>query len=416
MRILYVTQIVPYPPHGGVLQRGYNLLRELSRAHEIQLLAFHHPDELPPGPPAEDARTQLSQFCARVDFVPLWPKTSRMHKALAIALAAPYPRPFSVLAHRSRQAAAIIRSAIALAEPPDIVHLDTMALAPYRRFCGSVPTVLTHHNVESQLMERRAEIESSTPARIYAALQAKRLRDYETTVCRRFPLNIVVSDADAEILSGISPGIRTVVIPNGVDVDYFRPRVDEETEAVIHAGGMQMFANRDAVDWFLDQMWPRIKAAVPGVRFIGVGSRPSARLLDAATTDPQVEAPGFVPDVRPWVAQSSVFIVPLRVGGGTRLKMVDAMAQGKAIVATRIGAEGIRGEDGRHFVLADEPESFADEVIRLLKDKEARQELGEAARARVEAEYGWPLLASRLAESYASVIEAHPRQLRRPGA
>lgn len=413
MRILYLTQIVPYPPHGGVLQRGYNLLRELSRAHEIHLVAFHHPDELPPGARVEEARTELSRFCARVDFVPLWPKSSPLHRALAIALAAPYPRPFSVLAHRSRLAAAIVHRATSSAVPPDIVHLDTMALAPYQRFCGTVAAVLTHHNVESQLMERRAEVESSRPTRAYAALQARRLRNYEATVCRKFPLNIVVSDADAEILSGIAPGIRTLVIPNGVDVDYFRPNVDDEIPAVIHAGGMQMFANRDAVDWFLDEIWPLVKSAVPGVRFFGVGSRPSPRLLQAAASEPQVEAPGFVPDVRPWVARASVFIVPLRVGGGTRLKMVDAMAQGKAIVATRIGAEGIRGEDGRHFVLADDPGHFADEVIRLLKDRGARRALGDAARARVEAEYGWPLLATRLAESYADVVEEHRGELGR---
>jgi len=139
----------------------------------------------------------------------------------------------------------------------------------------------------------------------------------------------------------------------------------------------------------------------------GVVSRASPRLLQAAASDTQVEARRFVPDVRQWVARASVFIVPLRPGVGTRLKMVDAMAQGKAIVATQIGAEAICGDYGRGFVLADEPRQFADAMIRLLKDREARRELGDAARPRVEAKYGWLLFASGPAESYADAAEEH---------
>ena len=404
MKIVYVTQIVPYPPHGGVLQRGYNLLRELAKNHRVHLLAFHHPDELPRGEPEAEARERLGSFCDRVDFVPLWPKRSRAHKALAVALAAPYPHPFSVLAQRSRQAADILREVTGSTDRPDLVHLDTIALAPYRKVCGAVPCVLAHHNVESQLMERRAAVESLALVRHYLALQARRLRRFEAVTCPQFSLNIMVSETDAELMQVIAPGIRTALIPNGVDVEYFTPRTEAETPAIIHAGGMQMFANRDAVDWFLDEIWPVVKSAVPGVRFLGVGANPTEKLLRFASTDPQVEASGFVPDVRPWVARAGVFVVPLRVGGGTRLKMVDAMAQGKAIVATTVGAEGIHGEDGRHFILADDPETFAQQVIRLLLDHDARRALGATARERVETEYGWPLLAGRLAGLYSGVI------------
>lgn len=402
MRILFVTQIVPYPPHGGVLQRGFNLLRELGRQHEVHLLAFHHPDELPPGDAVESSRKELGAFCSQLEYFPLWPKQSSMHKLAAFAAGALYPAPFSVLAHKSAALNARIGELCAR-RAAQVVHLDTIALAPYRRQCAGIPTVLAHHNIESQLMARRAEHESGTAARMYVRSQTRKLLQYEREQAGQFSLNIAVSDADAATLRSICPGARTAVIPNGVDTNYFTARTGEETPALIYTGGMNMFANRDAVEWFLDAIWPRIKAAVPAVRFFAVGQRPSARVLQAVASDPSIEAPGFVDDVRPWVAKSAVYVVPLRVGGGTRLKMVDAMAQGKAIVATSLGAEGIDGENGRHFLLADEPEQFAQTVVRLLGDAEERRRLGRAARERAEQRYAWPILGQQLAAHYEEV-------------
>lgn len=406
MRILFVTQIVPYPPHGGVLQRGFNLLRELGREHEVHLLAFHHPDELPHGEPVERSRRELGRFCRSIEYFPLWPKRSAAHKLAALAAGAVYPGPFSVLAHRSAALARRIEDICAGATPPDIVHLDTIALAPYLENCGARPTVLCHHNIESTLMARRAGHESSFAARRYVAAQSRKLLDYERTQPARFRLNITVSATDSATLREICPTANAVDIPNGVDTDYFTPREHDGTPALIYTGGMNMFANRDAVEWFLDAIWPLVKQAVPEARFFGVGARPCARLLEAAAADPSVEAPGFVDDVRPWVARSAVYIVPLRVGGGTRLKMVDAMAQGKAIVATTVGAEGVEGEDGTHFLLRDQPRAFADTIIELLRDPARRQALGAAARARAVERYSWPILANRLAGHYARVAEA----------
>jgi sugar transferase (PEP-CTERM/EpsH1 system associated) len=408
MRILFVSQIVPYPPHGGVLQRGYNLLRELGRKHEVHLLAFHHPDELPPGEPLERSREELGKFCAKVEYFSLWPKQSAAHKLAAFAAGAVYPRPFSVLAHRNSRLDARIAQLCA-ERACDVLHLDTIALAPFRRHATSMPTVLAHHNIESQLMARRAERETNAAARMYVQAQAQRLVRYEREQAAQFKLNITVSEADAATLKTICPDARTAVVPNGVDTTYFTPRDEEEGPTLIYTGGMNMFANRDAVEWFLDSIWPRIKAAVPGARFLAVGSRPSPRVLEAAAADPAVEAPGFVDDVRPWVARAAVYVVPLRVGGGTRLKMVDAMAQGKAIVATSLGAEGIDGKHGEQFILADEPESFANAVIDLLRDTDARRRLGAAARLRAEQRYAWPILGAHLSELYHQVVEESAR-------
>ena len=409
MRILFVTQIVPYPPHGGVLQRGYNLLRELGRVHEVHLLAFHHPDELPPGEALDHSRRELGVFCQSVEYFDLWPKKSVAHKFLGLALAAFHPQPFSVLAQRNRHLARRISDFCNSASPPDIVHLDTVALAPYAAHCGGVPAVLTHHNIESQLMRRRAEYETGQLRRAYVRMQASRLRGYEASVCGHFPLNITVSDADAALLGEICPGVHVQVVSNGVDTEYFRPVRDRETPAVVFTGGMNMFANRDAVEWFLDAVWPLIKARRPDTQFFAIGQRPSQRVLEAAKCDPSVLAPGHVADVRPWVQKAAVYVVPMRVGGGTRLKVVDAMAQGKAIVSTTLGTEGIDAAAGTHFLNADDPRSFADTVLGLLADPDKRRRLGDAARRQAEARYAWPILGQRLSEAYERVVAEHSK-------
>jgi glycosyltransferase involved in cell wall biosynthesis len=372
----------------------------------VRLLAFHHPDELPPGEAVETSRRELGAFCENVEYFELWPKRSRLHTAAALAAGVAYPKPFSVLAQRNARLHRRLRELCRGPDRPDVVHLDTIALAPYAGDCAGVPCVLAHHNVESLLMRRRGEHERGLAARVYVGMQAARLERYEADTCRCFPVNVTVSDADAQALGRISPGSRTAVVPNGVDTRYFTPRDDHQTPTVIFTGGMNMFANRDAVEWFLDEAWPEVLRQVPQARFVAIGQRPSAKVLAAARSDASVQAPGHVPDVRPWVGPAAVYVVPMRVGGGTRLKVLDAMAQGKALVATRLGAEGIEVEDGRHLVLADSAADFAGRVIELLRDPARRQALGAAARQRVEERYAWPVIGRRLVEAYATAIEA----------
>jgi glycosyltransferase involved in cell wall biosynthesis len=311
------------------------------------------------------------------------------------------------MAHRSRALRSRIGRIVAEAAP-DIVHLDTIALAQFQDACGTVPVALTHHNIESQLMARRAEHETSPAARAYVKLQAQRLLRYERRSAH-FDLNIVVSEADAVSLRRIAPGAKISVVPNGVDTTYFSPHPGEQMPALIYTGGMNMFANRDAVEWFIESIWPLIKAQLPDVRFLAIGQNPSPQVLRAAADDSSIEAPGFVDDIRPWVSRAAVYVVPLRVGGGTRLKVIDAMAQGKAIVSTSLGAEGIDGEADRHFILADEPEAFASAVVELLRNAAARERLGTAARALAVERYSWHLLGQRLVDAYDETVRTASR-------
>jgi sugar transferase (PEP-CTERM/EpsH1 system associated) len=400
VNVLFLSQIVPYPPHGGVLQRGYHLVRELGRRASVHLLAFLHPDELRTEARIEESRAALGEFCERIEYFPLWAKASPAHKAAALAASAFSPLPFSVIAHRSaafeRRVAEALRTA-----PYDVVHVDTVALSQFvdleRR---AVPSVLTHHNIESMLMERRASVERRPLARQYLQRETTKLRSYEARMSPQYDVNIVVSPDDGQTLAARVPGVRTAVVPNGVNVEYFTPDPTQETPALIYTGGMNMFANRDAVTYFLDEIWPLIRKRVPDTRFFAVGQDPPKELKAYAERDPNVVVTGFVDDIRPYVRKAAVYVVPLRVGGGTRLKVLDAMAMGKAIVSTSIGCEGIAVKPGEHLMTADSPETFAQATVTLLGDRARRHALGRAARDLVERRYAWSVVGDQLLEAY----------------
>lgn len=409
MKVLFLSQIVPYPPHGGVLQRGYNLLRELGREARVHLLAFVHPDVLPTEAACRDSQAALGKFCEAVEYFPLWPKTSSAHRLAGLAVGALSPRPFSVLAHRS---AAFQRrvSELVATKSFDVIHVDTIALAQFLGKGWSIPTVLTHHNIESQLMERRAGAEPGSLARLYLRRETQKLLAYEAELSGAFDVNVFVSQPDEKTLLERVPGLRTAIVPNGVDVEYFTPTHGKDAPALIYTGGMNMFANRDAVMFFLDEIWPLIRKQVPDVRFFAVGQDPPKELLDLAVRDPQITVTGYVTDVRPLVSEASVYVVPLRVGGGTRLKVLDAMAMGKAMVSTSIGCEGLAVHPDEHLLVADTPEQFANKTVLLLGDKNCRLALGRAARELVERRYSWRTIGGQLLDAYRIAIEQRGRK------
>ena len=411
MKILFLSQIVPYPPHGGVLQRGFNILREIAKRNEVHLLAFNHPDVLGTDRLMDESKSVLGAYCETVEYVDLWPKRSEFHRYAGYLWGAVSVIPFSVLAHCSQPFRANINRILG-SEQIDLVHYDTLALAQFSDMGPGLPKVLTHHNIESQLMERRSSREGTIIARTYTGHQARKIRSYELEQCGRFDLNITVSDADAALLKSMIPGLRTAVVPNGVDIEYFMSdnRSSATEHALIYTGGMNMYANRDAVLYFLENIWQRIKAEIPGVRFYAVGQDPPPELHKIAEKDKGVVVTGYVDDIRPYVTRASVYVVPLRVGGGTRLKILDAMAMGKAIVSTTIGAEGIRAIDGRSIVLADDPTEFAARVVKILRSPDLRLSLGREARKLVESEYSWSTVGRSLQDAYESVLARKKRK------
>ncbi|HSN04213.1 MAG TPA: glycosyltransferase [Nitrospira sp.] len=404
MKVLFLSQIVPYPPHGGVLQRGYNLVRELGREARVHLLAFVHPDVLPTEAACRESRAALEKFCEAVEYFPLWPKASPLHRIAGLAAGALSPRPFSVLAHRSAAFQRRVSELIAT-KNFDVIHVDTIALARFLDKRWSIPAVLTHHNIESQLMERRAGAERGLLARLYLRRETRKLLAYEAEMSGSFDVNVFVSKTDEKTLLERVQGLRTAIVPNGVDVEYFTPNQGRDMPALIYTGGMNMFANRDAVMFFLNEIWPLIRKQVPDVRFFAVGQDPPKELLELAARDAHVVVTGYVTDVRPLVCDASVYVVPLRVGGGTRLKVLDAMAMGKAMVSTSIGCEGLDVRPDEHLLVADSPEQFAEKTVRLLQDPGRRLTLGRTARELVERRYSWRTIGGQLLEAYRIAIE-----------
>lgn len=404
MNVLFLSQIVPYPPHGGVLQRGYNLVRELGREARVHLLAYVHPDVLPTEAACRESQAALEKFCECVEYFPLWTKASPLHRVAGLAIGALSSRPFSVLAHRSagfrRRVADLV-----MTKSFDVIHVDTIALAQFLDRRWSIPTVLTHHNIESQLMERRAGAESGLLARGYLRRETQKLLAYEAQMSGTFDVNVFVAQTDKMTLTRRVPGLRTAIVPNGVDVEYFTPNQGKDLPALIYTGGMNMFANRDAVLYFLKEIWPLVKAEVPDARFFAVGQDPPKELSDLADRDPQIIVTGYVNDIRPLVCDATVYVVPLRVGGGTRLKVLDAMAMGKAMVSTSIGCEGLDVSPDEHLMVADNPAQFAEKTVQLLRDQSRRATLGRAARELVERRYSWRKIGAELLNAYRLAIE-----------
>ena len=375
----------------------------------MHLLAFVHPDVLPTEAARRESQAALEKFCETVEYFPLWPKASPVHRIAGLAASALSPRPFSVLAHRS---AAFHRRVSKLVETKsfDLIHADTIALAQFIDQRWTIPTVLTHHNIESQLMERRAGAESGLFARIYLQRETRKLLAYEAEMSGTFDVNVFVSQPDEKTLGERVPGLRTAIVPNGVDVEYFTPSQVQDRPVLIYTGGMNMFANRDAVIFFLNEIWPLIRKRVPDVRFFAVGQDPPKELLDLAARDPQIVVTGYVNDVRPFVWDASVYVVPLRVGGGTRLKVLDAMAMGKAMVSTSIGFEGLDVRPDEHLLVADSPEQFAEKTVRLLQDPGRRLTLGRNARELVEHRYSWRTIGGQLLDAYRLAMEKGRRE------
>jgi glycosyltransferase involved in cell wall biosynthesis len=254
--------------------------------------------------------------------------------------------------------------------------------------------VLFEHNVEYLIWKRLADLETNPIRRALFEIEWRKLRNREAEACRRASLTIAVSEDDRRRLAELAPGARMASVATGVDTSYFvqngfKPRASQ----MVFCGSMDWHPNEDAVFYFADSILPRIRAEVPDATLTVVGRNPSGRLRDLAASHAGITVTGTVEDVRPSVGEASVYVVPLRAGGGTRLKILEALAMSKAVVSTTVGAEGLALESGRHFVAADDPARFADEVVALMRNPERRTRLGQEGRYLVETQNSWDIVA-----------------------
>ena len=406
MRLLIITPQFPYPPHQGTTIRNYNLIRQLAVRHEIHLLSFAEgPGKVEVGP--------LRAHCAVICAVAVAQRSAldRARDTLLLSLPDMALRLESEAMHHQLDEL-LARGSY------DVIQIEGIEMGPYllqmtksewRMANNDRPLVVfDEHNCEYLLQRRAFETDVRRPERwvgaLYSLIQWKKLARYERRCCSAADRVTVVSEADGRALERLVPGLGVTVVPNGVDTAAYDPQTVEPLDlgpaAIVFTGKMDFRPNVDGVLWFAQQVLSLVQAEIPEAHFYIVGQRPHPR-LDTLRGDPAVTITGFVPHIQPYIAGTAAYVVPLRMGGGTRLKMLEAMALGKAVVSTSLGCEGFPlMRAGEHLLVADDAAAFAQAVLALLHDPSLQQGLGRRGRDFATTWYDWTVIAPRLEAVY----------------
>lgn len=409
LNVLFVTPYLPSPPRFGGQRRLHGLMSGIAASHNVSTLSLVDADE-----DNTEALRATRAYCRKVATVPSRRRSSGTAlKRLLQVQSLLSPRSYEWLAHREGAFAHTLDRMLA-EDRYDVVHFEFPYMAAYRtrkarERAGGPVFLLDEHNIEYDIIRQTAKAGGGMFRRAYSAINWRKLRMEEMSSWTGLDGCTLTSTRDQERLLADAPKTRTAVVPNGVDLDTFRAGAGAtcapvEPKTILFFGAIDYYPNTDGLNWFLDEIMPRMRAQIPGVRLRVVGKNPPPEIL--ARRAPDVEITGEVPDVRPHIERAAALVVPLRMGGGTRLKVLEAMAMGKAIVSTTLGVEGLDVTDGKDVLIADEPEGFVRQTQRLLDNPELTARLGAEARKLVEASYGWGASVSRLSSFYGEILEA----------
>jgi glycosyltransferase involved in cell wall biosynthesis len=381
MKILWVCPFFLHPTDRGAQIRTLGTLKELHKRHEIHFAALNDPRN-------HEGLQRSSEYSTRHFSVP---HSAPARKSLGIVpqLAGSFvsAMPLAVSRYYSRKLRHEIDALIA-AGRYDCIVCDFLAAAP--NLTDMEQCVLFQHNVETTIWQRHAEQSRSPLKKVFFQMQAKKMEAYERKICRAVKHVIAVSEIDASRMKRMF-GIETVTsVPTGVDVEYFAPRgAAPHLSDIVFCGSMDWLPNVDAVVYFLSEVLPLIRDKLPGATFTIAGRSPDARVLKAVQGLTGLYVTGKVEDMRPYLWGAKISVVPIRIGGGTRLKIYECMAAGVPVVSTTVGAEGLRYEDGADIVLADDSDGFAAACVRLLTDGAARSAMARNALERAQREFSW---------------------------
>ena len=405
-RILFLSQALPFPPESGGTQRSFHVLRELQKGFDVSLVAFSRRKHQPTQASREEAERGLSAYVDRVfPSVPLPAEHSRLRRLWDHGRSLLTGKAYSVFQYRDDEFTGRVAEAVA-ADRPDLVHLDSFDLFPWAdRFAGT-PVACTHHDVESHLLRRRARTARNRMLSAYIRHQASLVERVEAEYCPRFDLNLTMSELDSQRILGVAPEARVREAPNAVDLDTFRPPDpgSVKSNSVTFVGPTYLFANADAVQHLLGDIWPRVRRLNPDATLTLVGrNAPGER--DSFAAIPGVEPLGRVEDIRPHLGATACSVIPIRVGGGTRIKILESWALGRAVVTTTLGCEGLEVTDGVNALVRDEPEQFAAAVAEVLDKPDLRDRLGRAGRDTVEKKYAWSQVGASIRQHYAALIK-----------
>lgn len=398
MKILWVKANKILPVHSGGDLRSFNILRQLAKQHDVIFLSYYDGAE-----DKEYEKNLKAQLPGALCVSTGEEKASTLSRGFDYLLRLGQAAPYAVSRFASQAVRQGVNDCLA-GQKVDIAVCDFLDAAINFPQRPQVPSVLFQHNVESEIWRRHAANGSSGVKKLMYRMEFSKMLRYEQAALSRFDHVIAVSDHDKNLMSAWTPPQRISVVPTGVDTEQFCPdRSVAEKPLVVFVGAMDWEPNVDAVRYFCSEIWPSVLAELPLARFRVVGRNPDRRVKSLENAS--VEVTGRVPSVVDHLREASAVVVPLRVGGGTRIKIYEAMATGKAVVSTTVGAEGLDVHHGQDIVLSDDPKGFAQSVVCLLKDAPFRMRVGVAAR-NLAAKYGWPVIGTRFAE----ILERVTRQ------
>jgi polysaccharide biosynthesis protein PslH len=403
MRLLWLKTELLHPVDKGGKIRTYQMLRELKRDCHITYLT------LDDGTADRAARERAAEYCH--ELVTVRHRTREkfsvsFYAELALNVASPLP--YFMKKYKSAAMRREVERRLAASEF-DVLVCDFLMPSVNVPDGANCATLLFQHNVEAMIWRRHFEVQRNAAKRLYLRAQWEKTVKFERKECRRFDWVVAVSREDAETMRREYGVGHVSDVPTGVDTDFFRPQGSAAADPhnLVFTGSMDWLPNEDAIRFFTEEVLPLVRREVPGVTLTVVGRNPYPSLVELGRRDSSIVVTGRVEDVRPYMERAAAYVVPIRVGGGTRLKIYEAMAMEKAVVSTTVGAEGLPVSDGEELLLADTPGEFAAAVVRVLRDAGLARSLGQRAAATVRERFGWRGVADSFLEACQRAVARH---------
>lgn len=387
MKVLVIDEWLPWPLETGKKIRSFNLISRLAKQHDIHYLAYV---TLPQEREKIDALEKQGIKVISVKDVrtPKW--TMKFYLEVLINLLS--TKPFSTAYHIKKVFIVQMRQAVESLKP-DIIHCEWSNLAPFLAGYENIPRVIAAHNVESDIWKRLAENGPDFHTKLLGKVQAKRIERLEREWYPAVEHCIAVSREDQDVIE--SYGAKVSLVENGVDLQHYDYQTESEINqnSLVFVASFDTFSNQDGVHFFMNEIFPKIIKQNAGIDIWLVGKNPPDEIKWYSKKYSQIHVTGTVPDVRTYIAKCPICIVPLRIGGGSRLKILEAMAMKKPVISTTIGAEGLRIKHGENIILTDTPEDFAQNILVLLADQHKQTKIGDAGFKLVKYHYDWSNLA-----------------------
>lgn len=418
MKLFWLSHLIPYPPKGGVLQRTYNMIREVSKYHEITLVAFNQagflsaslPDQTNP---LEFAKQELLKSVESIHVLPIPENSISGGRYLTALKALVCGRAYNMEWLRSAEARRTIANLL-FNESFDAVHIDTVSLCVYSDLFEGLPIALNHHNFESAMLESRSRTEQNPVKSLYYRYEASRLLKSEVRYCRQSHLNVTCSEEDAKAMKTAIGSAEFLSVPNGVDISYFYydRSFKVESKNIVIVGGLSWYPNREAVEYFIREIWPLIKTRVPDMSVDIIGRGPTQEMLKLAEFDELFRVHGFVDDVRDYLWRAQFYLCPIRTGGGTKLKILDALASGCCIITDSFACKGIDVQNEVHVMYAQTPESYVETILKLINHPEEEARLREAGPELIRNRYSYTGIGERYAKALDQLVTQSRNQER----